>query len=200
MPSRSGSPSSRSRPPSPAARRRQAVITAVALAVIGAVFVVTWLINHRGDDASSASKAATSTSAASTSATVAAEKDSATSSSKTSGSRRPSARPRSTRASSQPSATIPARVRTTLALIDAGKWPAAANAPGTHGGDVFRNNERQLPVTDASGARITYREWDVNPKRRGSGRDAERIVTGSDGSAWYTADHYRTFVVVRGPR
>mgnify|MGYP006932324201 CR=1 FL=1 len=55
MPSRSGSPSSRSRPPSPAARRRQAVITAVALAVIGAVFVVTWLINHRGDDASSAS-------------------------------------------------------------------------------------------------------------------------------------------------
>ena len=55
MPSRSGSPSSRSRTPSPAARRRQAVITAVALAVIGAVFVVTWLINHRGDDASSAS-------------------------------------------------------------------------------------------------------------------------------------------------
>ncbi len=200
MPSRSGSPSSRSRPPSPAARRRQAVITAVALAVIGAVFVVTWLINHRDDDASSASNAATSTSATSTSATVAAEKDSATSSSKTSGSRRPSARPRSSRASSQPSATIPARVRTTLALIDAGKWPAAANAPGTHGGDVFRNNERQLPVTDASGARITYREWDVNPKRRGSGRDAERIVTGSDGSAWYTADHYRTFVVVRGPR
>ena len=200
MPSRSGSPSSRSRPPSPAARRRQAVITAVALAVIGAVFVVTWLINHRDDDASSASNAATSTSATSTSATVAAEKDSATSSSKTSGSRRPSARPRSTRASSQPAESVPARVRTTLALIDAGKWPAAANAPGTHGGDVFRNNERQLPVTDASGARITYREWDVNPKRRGSGRDAERIVTGSDGSAWYTADHYRTFVVVRGPR
>ena len=111
MPSRSGSPSSRSRTPSPAARRRQAVITAVALAVIGAVFVVTWLINHRGDDASSASKAATSTSAASTSATVAAEKDSATSSSKTSGSRRPSARPRSTRASSQPAESIPAALR-----------------------------------------------------------------------------------------
>ncbi|GAB25694.1 putative guanyl-specific ribonuclease [Gordonia polyisoprenivorans NBRC 16320 = JCM 10675] len=101
---------------------------------------------------------------------------------------------------SAPSNTrVPARVRQTLALIDAGTWPAAANAPGTRGGIVFRNNEGRLPSTTSSGKAITYREWDVNPKEPGRSRDAERIVTGSDGSAWYTDDHYQTFVLIRGP-
>jgi hypothetical protein len=27
--------------------------------------------------------------------------------------------------------------------------------------------------------------------------DAERIITGSDGSAWYTTDHYHTFHRIR---
>ena len=101
---------------------------------------------------------------------------------------------------SAPSNTrVPARVRQTLALIDAGTWPAAANAPGTRGGIVFRNNEGRLPSATSSGKAITYREWDVNPKEPGRSRDAERIVTGSDGSAWYTDDHYQTFVLIRGP-
>ncbi|MDF3280680.1 ribonuclease domain-containing protein [Gordonia sp. N1V] len=101
---------------------------------------------------------------------------------------------------SAPSNTrVPARVRQTLALVDAGTWPAAANAPGTRGGIVFRNNEGRLPSTTSSGKAITYREWDVNPKEPGRSRDAERIVTGSDGSAWYTDDHYQTFVLIRGP-
>ena len=90
-------------------------------------------------------------------------------------------------------------MRQTLALIDAGTWPAAANAPGTRGGIVFRNNEGRLPSATSSGKAITYREWDVNPKEPGRSRDAERIVTGSDGSAWYTDDHYQTFVLIRGP-
>ncbi|MFW0794183.1 ribonuclease domain-containing protein [Gordonia sp. CPCC 205515] len=93
----------------------------------------------------------------------------------------------------------PARVTATLAHIDAGDWPAAAHAPGTKGGTTFRNNEGHLPRTDAHGAPITYREWDVNPKQPGQSRDAERIVTGSDGSAWYTDDHYQSFVMIRGP-
>ena len=97
------------------------------------------------------------------------------------------------------SSTIPDHVLTTLALIDAGDWPEAANAPGTRGGTVFRNNERNLAVATASGTRITYREWDVNAKKPGQGRDAERIVTGSDGSAWYTDEHYRSFGQIRGP-
>ncbi|QKT06124.1 guanine-specific ribonuclease N1 and T1 [Gordonia sp. X0973] len=93
----------------------------------------------------------------------------------------------------------PERVLRTLALIDAGRWPKAANAPGTHGGRTFRNNEGQLPATDSTGGRARYQEWDVNAKRPGRGRDAERIITGADGSAWYTLDHYRTFHQIRGP-
>ncbi|WP_291079903.1 ribonuclease domain-containing protein [Dietzia sp. UBA5065] len=95
------------------------------------------------------------------------------------------------------SAAIPAHVLDTLALIDAGDWPDAADAPGTRGGDRFGNRERLLPRAAADGSPVAYREWDVNPKPRGGGRDAERIVTGSDGSAWYTADHYSSFVRIR---
>ena len=50
-----------------------------------------------------------------------------------------------------------------------------------------------VPVADVS----SIRNGDVNPKKNGQGRDAERIVTGNDGSAWYTLDHYDTFVRIR---
>lgn len=46
----------------------------------------------------------------------------------------------------------------------------------------------------------TYREWDVNPKVKGQSRDDLRVVTGLDGSAYYTNDHYETFTMMRGPR
>ncbi|TKB60833.1 MAG: hypothetical protein E8D52_01650 [Nitrospira sp.] len=60
--------------------------------------------------------------------------------------------------------------------------------PGYVGGRDFQNRERRLP-------RGSYREYDVNPKRRGRGRDAERIVIERrTGKAYYTGDHYRTFV------
>ncbi|MGA8329225.1 MAG: ribonuclease domain-containing protein, partial [Mycobacterium sp.] len=96
---------------------------------------------------------------------------------------------------------IPQNVQDTLNQIDAGKWPGSANAPGTRGGGDFRNvtpsGEQLLPTTDASGKRINYQEWDVNPRVPDAGRDAERIITGSDGSAWYTTDHYGTFHRIR---
>ena len=60
--------------------------------------------------------------------------------------------------------------------------------PGHVGGRVFGNRERRLPPGD-------YREYDVNPKLRGRPRDAERIVVEQrTGKAYYTGDHYRTFV------
>ncbi len=60
--------------------------------------------------------------------------------------------------------------------------------PGYIGGRDFQNRERRLP-------RGYYREYDVNPKIRGRGRDAERIVIEQrTGKAYYTGDHYRTFV------
>jgi guanyl-specific ribonuclease Sa len=71
---------------------------------------------------------------------------------------------------------------------------------GYRGGTQFMNDGRGggqvLPGTDAAGRPITYREWDVNPYT-GANRGTERLVTGSDGSAWYTNDHYDTFVRIR---
>ncbi|MFG1794099.1 ribonuclease domain-containing protein [Nocardia sp. NPDC049149] len=94
-------------------------------------------------------------------------------------------------------AGVPDRAYATLLEIDAGRWPDAANAPGTKGGDRWMNRDRTLPATDAAGKPVSYQEWDVNPKQRGRSRDAERIVTGSDRSAWYTGDHYKTFTRMR---
>lgn len=94
-------------------------------------------------------------------------------------------------------AGVPQRAYATLREIDAGRWPESANAPGTKGGERWMNRGGDLPATDAAGKPITYREWDVNPKQPGRSRDAERIVTGSDGSAWYTGDHYKTFTRMR---
>lgn len=60
--------------------------------------------------------------------------------------------------------------------------------PGYVGGRDFQNRERRLPPG-------RYREYDVNPKIRGRGRDAERIVIEQrTGKAYYTGDHYRTFI------
>ncbi|MDL9946682.1 ribonuclease domain-containing protein [Gordonia sp. ABSL11-1] len=164
--------------------RRQAIVSAVAVVVVavvaGVVAGVVWLL---GEDSGTDTGDAAHASAAS-STTVAPG---------------PAASTRAAAPNSSSTAAVPAHVRTTLALIDAGDWPAAAHAPGTRGGTVFRNNERNLPVTGSDGRRVSYREWDVNAKEPGRSRDAERIVTGSDGTAWYTDDHYRTFVRIRGP-
>ncbi|MBF6172539.1 ribonuclease domain-containing protein [Nocardia blacklockiae] len=92
---------------------------------------------------------------------------------------------------------VPDRAYRTLEEIDAGRWPDSANSPGTKGGDQWMNRDGTLAKSDASGKSITYKEWDVNPKQRGQTRDAERIVTGSDGSAYYTGDHYKTFTRMR---
>jgi len=59
-----------------------------------------------------------------------------------------------------------------------------------------RGGGQVLPRQDSHGAPITYREWDVNPYT-GANRGTERLVTGSDGSAWYTSDHYNTFARIR---
>jgi guanyl-specific ribonuclease Sa len=91
---------------------------------------------------------------------------------------------------------VPATAWQTLESIDAGRWPPV-DAPGTKGGELWGNRTGSLPAVTAAGASISYREWDVNRRKPGRGRDAQRIVTGSDGSAWYTGDHYRTFTRMR---
>ena len=65
------------------------------------------------------------------------------------------------------------------------------------GGRRFGNFEAHLPRHDLEGRKIEYQEWDVNPKKRGRNRGVERLVTGSDGRAWYTNDHYNSFTEIK---
>ena len=92
-----------------------------------------------------------------------------------------------------PRDAVPPQVRETLAYVRKHGFPA----PGYVGGRVFGNYEGLLPRYDGRHKRIEYREWDVRLRAVGKHRGAERLVTGSDGRAWYTADHYRSFVEVR---
>ncbi|MCC7246732.1 MAG: hypothetical protein IT269_13695 [Saprospiraceae bacterium] len=64
---------------------------------------------------------------------------------------------------------------------------------GFVGGREFQNREKELPAKASDGSRIRYSEWDVHPKVKGKNRGPERLVTGSDHSAWYTRDHYKNF-------
>lgn len=88
---------------------------------------------------------------------------------------------------------VPEKAMNILKIVDKeGAAPA-----GYEGGRTFLNVEKLLPQTDAQGRRIKYREWDVNPLKPGVNRGAERLVTGSDGSAYYTDDHYKSFKKIR---
>jgi guanyl-specific ribonuclease Sa len=88
--------------------------------------------------------------------------------------------------------TAPAYVLSTLQVIrTTGRAPA-----GYRGGTRFFNDGRDggaaLPTATRDGSPIRYQEWDVHPWVRGVNRGAERLITGSDGSAYFTSDHYRT--------
>lgn len=63
-----------------------------------------------------------------------------------------------------------------------------AAPPGYKGGRIFKNREGHLPRNG------NYREYDVDPNT-GMGRNSERIVVDqTTGDAWYTADHYASFI------
>lgn len=80
-------------------------------------------------------------------------------------------------------ADLPREARETLALIaGGGPFPAAQD------GTVFANREGLLPRR-ASGY---YREYTV-PTPGSSDRGARRLVVGSAGDVYYTADHYSSF-------
>ncbi len=67
-------------------------------------------------------------------------------------------------------------------------------APNNYvGGREFQNKEGRLPKKDPQGHQLHYSEWDVHPKVQGQNRGPERLITGSDHSAWYTGNHYKTF-------
>jgi ribonuclease T1 len=64
---------------------------------------------------------------------------------------------------------------------------------GYVGGRNFQNREKRLPLKQPDGKIMRYQEWDVNPKRNGVNRGAERLITSANERAWFTADHYKTF-------
>src|SRR5687767_10631971 len=73
-------------------------------------------------------------------------------------------------------------------LLDALQRRKGVPLSGYHGGQYFQNRERRLP-------RGRYREYDVNRRVPGRSRDAERLVIEQHGGkAYYTDDHYRTFI------
>lgn len=86
---------------------------------------------------------------------------------------------------------IPQKVYTVLEYIR-----THDRAPdGYQGGRKFGNYEKRLPLKDERGGAMRYREWDVNPKKKGKNRGAERLVT-SEKQAWYTRDHYNSFTEI----
>ncbi|MBK9272176.1 MAG: ribonuclease [Saprospiraceae bacterium] len=64
------------------------------------------------------------------------------------------------------------------------------------GGRNFQNREKKLPQKSNKGQSIKYREWDVHPYITGKDRGPERLVTGSNQTAYYTFDHYSTFIPI----
>ncbi len=89
--------------------------------------------------------------------------------------------------------TVPPEARRVLAHVQATGQPL----PGYVGGRTFGNFEKRLPMKSLQGKKIRYQEWDIHPKVPGKNRGAERLVTGDDKRAWYTADHYANFVEIK---
>jgi len=86
-------------------------------------------------------------------------------------------------------AELPVEARQVLRLIDAG-----GPFPYAQDGTVFGNVERLLPARP----RGWYREYTV-PTPGESDRGPRRIVAGRDGTRFYTADHYASFIRVQDP-
>ena len=87
---------------------------------------------------------------------------------------------------------IPQEAYDTLDYVDQNGRPPQ----GYKGGKVFQNDGRGGgQVLPSSGS--PYMEYDIHPKVPGVPRNAQRIVVGADGSAWYTADHYNSFANMR---
>lgn len=99
-------------------------------------------------------------------------------------------------ARSKPQVQVPAKALLVLKYIR-----LHHSAPeGYVGSRQFGNFEGRLPELDSAGKRIIYQEWDINPHHKGLNRGAERLITGSDLSAYYTPNHYQVFIPLKDVR
>ena len=69
--------------------------------------------------------------------------------------------------------------------------------PNYVGGRIFQNREKKLPIYSSNQIRINYQEWDVNPKKEGINRGSERLISSDIETAYYTNNHYRTFIKIK---
>lgn len=79
-----------------------------------------------------------------------------------------------------------------LTHIDNGEKPTY----GWKWGEPYNNDPtrgQELPTVDGNGNPINYKEYYVKPESGTNPPGSRRIVTGSDGSTYYTPDHYKTF-------
>ncbi|WP_144776873.1 ribonuclease domain-containing protein [Marinobacter maritimus] len=98
----------------------------------------------------------------------------------------------------KPKAKIPRKAYNVLNQI---KTRNGAPPNGYKGQGKFKNDSRGggqiLPRAGPNGKKITYKEYDVNKFVKGRNRGAERIVVGSNGRAYYTNNHYKTFTEMK---
>lgn len=88
--------------------------------------------------------------------------------------------------------SIPPEAFTTWAYIQTHQ--TAPN--GYIGGRVFKNLEKHLPILPPN-QHTGYVEWDIYPKVKGENRGPHRLVSYQFKRAWYTPDHYNTFIELK---
>lgn len=93
---------------------------------------------------------------------------------------------------------LPDNVKNSFEKYDKNGWGGnvEGQTPGTKAGGTYKNRDGKLPSVDENGNKITYGEFDVNNKLSNSRRDSERFVRGSDGSLYYTDNHYDSFIKI----
>ncbi len=93
---------------------------------------------------------------------------------------------------------LPKNVEDSYEKYEKNGWKGhAEQSSGTKAGEEFKNKKGDLPKKDSYGKDIKYKEYDVNNKIFGKNRDAERFVKGSDGSIYYTDNHYESFKKIK---
>jgi len=91
---------------------------------------------------------------------------------------------------------LPQDVSKALTEIDQGLPRSNVRNPKSFANDG-RGGTPQLPTMNASGKPLDYIEHTVNPRPSGGALDGKRLVIGSDGSVWYTDDHFGTWTRVK---
>ena len=94
--------------------------------------------------------------------------------------------------------TLPTYADETLQFLKGNNFTVSKQ--GYSGGRIYKNDTvkfplgQKLPDSTSTQQPIIYKEWDVSPNIQGVSRSSERIVSGSNGSIYYTNDHYITFI------